>query len=180
MGGHIYLAGVPAGPTLGARANGDIIGVALDLVNQLIWFRVAPSGNWNGSGTANPATGVGGVSLQSIAGVGVPLYPYAYLQGSGQAYTANFGDSAFTGAVPASFTSGFTAGANPPFNAVATQSTLEQFLTTTAPAQVTQVTVEQWVTTATVTGQALVTQVALEQWVLAQAASSQAQVMVMA
>ena len=46
----------------------------------------------------------------------------------------------------------------------ATQVSLEEFATTDPPAQVTQVTVEQWVTTATITGQALVTQVALEQW----------------
>src|SRR4029077_12272014 len=47
----------------------------------------------------------------------------------------------------------------------ATQVSIEQFASTDPPAQVTQVTVEQWVTTATVTGQALVTQVALEQWI---------------
>ena len=164
-GGNVFLAGASTGVTLGTRANGDIIGVALDLVNQLIWFRVAPSGNWNGSATANPATGVGGVSIQTIAGVGAPLYPYAYLQGSGQAYTANFGDSAFTGAVPAGFTSGFTAGANPPLNVIATQAALEHFFATNPPAQVTQVTVEQWATTATISGQAIVTTVALEQWV---------------
>jgi hypothetical protein len=40
-----------------------------------------------------------------------------------------------------------------------------RFASANPPAQVTQVTVEHWVTTATITGQALVTQVALEQWV---------------
>ena len=47
----------------------------------------------------------------------------------------------------------------------ATQVSIEEFASTNPPAQVTQVTVEQWVATATITGQALVTQVALEQWV---------------
>jgi hypothetical protein len=46
-----------------------------------------------------------------------------------------------------------------------TQVSIEEFASANPPAQVTQVTIEQWVTTATVTGQALVTQVALEQWV---------------
>jgi hypothetical protein len=46
-----------------------------------------------------------------------------------------------------------------------TQVSLEEFASANPPAQVTQVTIEQWATTATVTGQAMVTQVALEQWV---------------
>ena len=66
----------------------------------------------------------------------------------------------------------------------ATQVSIEQFLTTTAPAQATQVAVEQWASTGTVTGQALVTQVALEQWTLldlpAPPSSAQARVMVLA
>ena len=65
----------------------------------------------------------------------------------------------------------------------ATQVSIEEFVKTTAPAQVTQVTVEQWATTATITGQALVTQVALEEWAQIAAASigaAQARVMVMA
>jgi hypothetical protein len=48
----------------------------------------------------------------------------------------------------------------------ATQVSLEEFATTNPPAQVTQVALEQWASTGTVTGQALVTQVALEQWAL--------------
>jgi hypothetical protein len=50
-------------------------------------------------------------------------------------------------------------------DARATQVSLEEFASTTAPAQITQVSVEQWATTATVSGQAIVTTVALEQWV---------------
>ena len=68
----------------------------------------------------------------------------------------------------------------------ATQVSIEQFLTTNPPAQVTQVTVEQWASTGAVTGQALVTQVALEEWasadvtVISPPAGAQARVMVMA
>jgi uncharacterized protein (TIGR02217 family) len=162
--GAIQLAGVNTGSSLGARANGDVIGIALDLVNQLIWFRVAPAGNWNGNASAAPNTGVGGISLVSIGNTGVPLYPYAFLNTSGHTYTANFGDSAFSGAVPAGFTSGLTAGASIPTNALATQSALEEWAATNAPAQVTQVALEEWATTTSVATQALVTQVALEQW----------------
>jgi hypothetical protein len=103
--GTIYINGSSSGSTLGSRANGDIIGIALDCSANLIWFRVAPSGNWNGSGTANPATGAGGLSVASIASSG--LYGLFCASGPPLAATANFGDSAFTGAVPSGFTAGF-------------------------------------------------------------------------
>lgn len=93
--------------SLGARANGDIIGIAVDFGAGLIWFRVAPSGNWNGSGTANPATATGGVSLSAFAGV--LMFPSSSLFTSGDNATANFGTSAFSGTVPSGFTSGLPA-----------------------------------------------------------------------
>lgn len=103
----------------------------------------------NASSTANPVTGAGGVSLATM-GVGGAFgaYPAATFTAASDKVTANFGGSAFAGVVPAGFTSGFTSGA--------------AFSTS---ALVTQVTVEQWATTATIAGQAIVTQVALEQWV---------------
>lgn len=90
--------------TLGVRSTGDIIGMAVDLGAQLIWFRVAPAGNWNGSGTANPATGAGGFSISALT---PPLYPIISSGSTGDIVTANFGGSAFTGAVPAGFTAGW-------------------------------------------------------------------------
>jgi hypothetical protein len=102
--GNIALNGSNTGSTLGARAAGDIIGIAVDFAAQLIWFRVAPSGNWNGSGTANPATAVGGISFSTIGGN--VLFPVMFLAGASEAGTANFGASAFSGAVPSGFASG--------------------------------------------------------------------------
>lgn len=103
--GQIAVNNTTVQGTLGARANGNIIGTALDLTSSLIWFRVAPAGNWNGSGTANPATGAGGFSTTPI---GPKLFGlFAATGGSGQNITANFGDSAFSGTVPAGFTAGF-------------------------------------------------------------------------
>ena len=97
--------------SLGALApSGDVIGIAADISGGLIWFRKAPSGNWNGSGTANPATGVGGFSISAITGV--PLYPIlSTTNTAGETVTGNFGASAFVGAVPAGFVSGLTGGA---------------------------------------------------------------------
>jgi hypothetical protein len=113
--GVIAVNNANTGSSLGARASGDIIGVALDDDNKLIWFRVAPSGNWNGSGTANPATGVGGLSIAAISLDSrlLPLCGWFAAVGSGDVITANFGDSAFTGAVPSGFTSGFPTGSPP-------------------------------------------------------------------
>lgn len=45
----------------GWTAN-DVISVAVDIDNNLIWFRTN-AGNWNNSGSANPATGAGGIDL---------------------------------------------------------------------------------------------------------------------
>lgn len=89
---------------IGTRAVNDIIGIASDLTARLIWFRLAPSGNWNNSGTANPATGVGGFNIATLAG---PLYPVFFSGGVGDAGIANYGGSAFSGAVPAGFTAGW-------------------------------------------------------------------------
>jgi hypothetical protein len=101
--GGITINNIPTGSALGIIAPASKIGIAVDLSALLIWFRIAPSGNWNGSGTANPATGVGGLSISSIAGA---LYPVMGGQTS-DVVTANFGDTAFTGAVPSGFASGF-------------------------------------------------------------------------
>jgi len=79
--------------------------VAVDLGGKLIWFRSGAAGNWNNSGTANPATGTGGLNITVL---GTPLFALAGTSSSAQ-LIANFGATAFTGAVP----SGFTAGLGP-------------------------------------------------------------------
>jgi len=105
-GGSFWVNGVSQ-VSMGAQSNGNVIGIAVDLTANLIWCRIAPAGNWNGSGTANPATGVGGFSIAALT---KPLVPTFYLSSAtGQALTANFGASAFSGAVPAGFTSGWPA-----------------------------------------------------------------------
>jgi hypothetical protein len=50
--------------TIATFAQGDRIGVAIDPVNRLIWFRVN-NGNWNNNGANDPATGVGGIDYSS-------------------------------------------------------------------------------------------------------------------
>jgi hypothetical protein len=85
-----------------AVPNSSVIGIAVDFTAQLIWFRLGAAGNWNGSGTANPAAATGGLSIASIAG---PLFAGMVGQ-TGDIVAGNFGTSAFTGAVPSGFTAG--------------------------------------------------------------------------
>jgi hypothetical protein len=104
-GGTININAGFAG-NIGQRVSGDVIGIAVDFAAALIWFRVAPSGNWNGSGTANPATGVGGFSISAIAGGA--LYPnFSTTSTAGEIITGNFGATGFTGTVPSGFSAGF-------------------------------------------------------------------------
>lgn len=107
--GAIWGNGASSSMAIGAIADGDIIGVAVDLDNERIWFRKAPSGNWNGSGTADPATNTSGANISSFSGT--TMGPAVGFGGTGTAagdnFTGNFGASAFTGSVPSGFTSGW-------------------------------------------------------------------------
>lgn len=161
--GTIWLDGSSTGLTLGARAANDVIGIAVDFGARLAWFRVAAAGNWNGSATANPATGAEGISIPFM-GIGIPGFPLSVMGANLDSITANFGDTAFTGTVPSGFTSGFTAGVTSPTNALATQTLAEHWLTTNPNAQATQVLVEHWQSVSTTGLQAVVTQVLVEHW----------------
>jgi hypothetical protein len=103
--GNIWAGGSNTGISLGARSNGDVIGIAVDLDNRMIWFKKVSGtpGNWNNSGTANPATNVGGITVP--AGLMVPFNVHGATAGS--ILTANFGASGFTGTVPSGFASGW-------------------------------------------------------------------------
>jgi len=89
---------------IGAMVAGDTVSMAVDLDAHVVWFRKAPSGNWNNSGTANPATGVGGLSISAIVGA---VYPIFFGALANEAVTANFGGSAFVGAVPSGYPAGW-------------------------------------------------------------------------
>ncbi|MBP1297415.1 SPRY domain-containing protein [Bradyrhizobium elkanii] len=105
--GSIVSNGGPSG-SLGASAaaSGSVIGAAFDGDNERIWFRLN-GGNWNGSGTANPATNTGGVAYPVAAmAPAVAFSPYGSPT-AGDNITANLGASAFSGAVPFGFTAGW-------------------------------------------------------------------------
>jgi len=88
--------------SLGAN-TGHTYDLAVDLTNRLLWGR-RNGGNWNNSGTADPATGVGGVDYSAVTQLaGLTLYPTGSMDSSGSGLTANFGASAYTYAAPSGF-----------------------------------------------------------------------------
>jgi hypothetical protein len=105
--GAILYNGGSSGSSIGARITGNVIGIAVDLDNTFgLYFRVAPSGLWNGSGTANPATNAGGINKP--AGILVPFNVFGGIGGvANNVLTTNFGATAFVGAVPSGFTAGW-------------------------------------------------------------------------
>jgi hypothetical protein len=107
-GGTIAVNGSVVGSPLGAFAAGGACCIALDVPNRLIWFRNGAGGNWNGSGSAAPASGTGGLSISALGSVGTPLYAmYCATSGGPANGTANFGDTAFVGTVPTGFNAYF-------------------------------------------------------------------------
>jgi hypothetical protein len=109
--GTITTNGVGRGDIVpsGSFTAGQVFAIAVDLDNRMVWFRRAPSDNWNASATANPATNTEGFPIP--AGTIVPFCCFgATGTTSGNIFTANFGASAFTGVVPSGFTSGWPYG----------------------------------------------------------------------
>jgi len=104
--GNMYSNGSPLGNITGAWTAGQNIALAVDLDNRRFWVRQPPSGNWNGSATNNPATNVGGIVIPT--GTMVPFVTFGGTSGApGNVIRANFGASAFIGAVPSGFIAGF-------------------------------------------------------------------------
>jgi len=101
--GNIYRNGTSVGSGSPFSTVGNTVGVAVDFTNKLIWFCTS-GGEWNGSGTANPSTGTGGLAYTNTG-----LMYLAVATDEACVMTANF-DGSFVTTCP----SGFNAwGANP-------------------------------------------------------------------
>jgi hypothetical protein len=88
-------------------ANGSWYAIAVDLDHLTYWVKNATTaGQWNGSGSANPATNTGGFALPAASYVPVAIFGGASGT-AGTVQTANFGPAGFVGAVPAGFNSGW-------------------------------------------------------------------------
>ena len=117
--GTIWVNGIQqvnwAGVALG-NANQDAnVGVAIDLVNNLIWFRTN-GGYWNGIAWGNPTTAPGGLNpdgqdsanggydISSVVGSpSSPIYLFAGLYGPYDTATMNAGATSFTYSAPSGF-----------------------------------------------------------------------------
>lgn len=93
-----YYANSGSG-TISSYTNGNVISFAIDYTNGLAWARVN-GGNWNNSGTANPATGTGGISFTTGQGA---LYIDFGSNTPGAQYTINTGTTAFAYTPPSGF-----------------------------------------------------------------------------
>jgi hypothetical protein len=103
--GAIYANGTSTGVNVGSITAGALVCIAIDATAHLGWIRLGPTGNWNNSGTANPATGVGGITIPFDAAN--PFYPWLSTSNLNDQVTANFGASGLTGVAPSGFTAGF-------------------------------------------------------------------------
>lgn len=90
--------------SIASASTGDVVDMAVDLDNGLIWFRTN-LGNWNNNGSADPATGTGGISL----GVTGTVYPCASMFYETEVCQAYF-DPAGWGVSPPSGFSPWSAG----------------------------------------------------------------------
>lgn len=96
------------GGSLGAGATfnttGATLGIAADLTVNKFWaISTQSAGVWNGNGSANPATNVGGYSIPAYTGKIVPMWALEAETAVAQTYTANFGATAFVMAAPSGF-----------------------------------------------------------------------------
>lgn len=97
--GNVYRDG--SSTSVGSANNfstaGNYLCVAVDAAARLVWFKSGTQ-NWNGNASANPATGVGGIS---ISGTGA-IYP-AIGTDKVSNWLANFGAVNFNQTVPTGF-----------------------------------------------------------------------------
>lgn len=103
VNGSIF--GNSGGPsTIQSITTGQTWGLAIDLAGNF-WARTN-TGNWNNSGTANPATGVGPITFVPVALTKL-MCNLNVNSGAQAQLTLNAGSNAFTNTPPAGFTPGW-------------------------------------------------------------------------
>jgi hypothetical protein len=100
--GLIYSSNSSSGKSLGSDlANGNIVGVAIDLTARRGWFR-KNGGLWNNDASADPAAGTNGVVV-ATGSFGPSVGFTSSGSTAGDAMTANFGQSAYSMTPPSGF-----------------------------------------------------------------------------
>jgi hypothetical protein len=97
----------------GTRANGDVVGVHVDLDNWRVWFRLVwPTvGSFNGNASANPSDNIGGIDISSYAeSVVAPVASFkSSSQVGGGLGQINLGQDPFFGVVAPGYNRGWSA-----------------------------------------------------------------------
>ena len=164
-GGTVYVNTVSQG-ALTAQAAANVVGVAVDLDANLIWFRIG-AGNWNGNAAYSPATGIGGYSTASVTTNGLLTFPAVTLGSNGDTVTANFGATAYANTAPTGFGTWDTNVSAPATNALFSQAGAEPWLNNSGQVNFSQVGIETWYqANTTSTTQARFSQVGAEAWYL--------------
>ena len=99
--GDVYYAGSYVND-FSSYSNGDTIDVAVDTDNHLIWFRVN-GGYWNNNVSNNPATGVGGLSVDNSVFASGPVFQAVGIYGNSGPAQFTINDNAQYG-VPSGYT----------------------------------------------------------------------------
>lgn len=98
--GHVFRNGADFGALSTTFVQGDVVSMALDIGNLLIWFRTN-GGNWNNNVAADPATGANGITVSPLS---APFIAGVEGDTSGDVWTANFGATSYAQSVPSGFT----------------------------------------------------------------------------
>lgn len=95
--GVTYYNGGLLTNTVDTVTQGQTCIVAADIANSLWWTYAPTAARWNGSGLANPITGVGGLLLHSVS----PAFPMfsGFGEAGGDQGTANFGATSFVNSI---------------------------------------------------------------------------------
>jgi hypothetical protein len=100
--GSVVVGAAASGKNIGAVVAGSFVGFAVDLDARLLWVR-RDATNWNGDVAANPATGANGVTLTAAISYAPVVTFGAAGTVANDAFTANFGATAYTNSVPSGF-----------------------------------------------------------------------------
>ena len=106
--GNVFYNGVAVQAADIITHAAKTVGVAVDFGAKLIWFWSNDGVNrWNKSGTANPATGVGGFDISALLGVSPAQFPTIspHAHDSSLSAATNFGATAFVNTLPSGFSS---------------------------------------------------------------------------
>lgn len=76
--------------------------LAIDLDNMKVWGRIG-AGNWNGNGSANPATNTLGATITAALANGCWFYVDSAQDSANPTWTVNFGATTFTQGIPTGF-----------------------------------------------------------------------------